>query len=90
MTAFINPLKPRSRGIPQKIAEIKGWVRTAFALEEGVAISLSELSCRDEGCPDVETVIGLLREGHPIEVHRLHMPLTEVSEADVRKLAAGG
>ncbi|MEH0070212.1 hypothetical protein V6L77_07525 [Pannonibacter sp. Pt2-lr] len=51
---------------------------------------MSELSCRDEGCPDVETVIGLLREGHPIEVLRLHMPLTEVNEADVLKLAAGG
>jgi hypothetical protein len=89
MTAFINPLKPRSRGIPQKIAEIKAWVRSAFVLDEDVAISLSELTCRDEGCPDVETVIGLLRQGHPIEVHRLHMPLTEVTEEDVLKLASG-
>lgn len=88
MTTFINPLKPRSRGIPQKIAQIKGWVRTAFALDEDVAISLSELSCRDEGCPDVETVIGLLRQGHPIEVHRLHMPLTEVTEEHLLKLAS--
>ncbi|NBN65097.1 nitrate reductase [Microvirga tunisiensis] len=84
---FSNPLAPRALAVPTRLREVKGWVRSHFALDEDTAISVSELACRDEGCPDIETVIGLLRAGQPGEVHRLHKPLLEISEADVAALA---
>ncbi|MFN4009005.1 MAG: nitrate reductase [Pannonibacter sp.] len=85
--SFVNPLAPRARAVPQKLREIKAWVRETFDLAEDTAVTVSELACRDEGCPDIETVIGLLTQGHPHELHRLHKPLVEVTRADVEALA---
>lgn len=84
---FNNPLAPKARAIPQKLREIKAWVRDLFELDDDTAVTVSELACRDEGCPDIETVIGLLTAGHPSEVHRLHKPLADVERDDVAALA---
>ena len=75
-------LAPR-RALPEKIRQIKGWVREAHALGEGVVISIAELACRDEGCPDIETVIGIMRPGERIETIRIHKPLAEVARDDI-------
>ncbi|MEM7094264.1 MAG: hypothetical protein AAF567_14775 [Actinomycetota bacterium] len=43
---------------------------------------VTELECSEPGCPPIETVIALLREGEQVQ-HKIHKPIAEVSEADV-------
>jgi hypothetical protein len=88
MNSLANPLAPR-RGLPGKTREIKAWVREVFELDTDVVVSLTELACRDEGCPDVETVIGIMRPGEQIRTIRIHRPIAEIAREDLREAADG-
>ena len=80
-----NPLAPRSRAVPERLQKIKAWTRSVHDLSDGVTISVAEIACRDEGCPDIETVIGIMRPGERIEMVRIHKPLAEVSIDDLKR-----
>lgn len=77
-----NPFAPR-RALPEKTRQIKAWVRALRGLDETVVVSVTELACRDEGCPDIETVIGIMRPGETIETVRVHRPVAEVTRDDL-------
>lgn len=83
MKQFNNPLAPRTNRITLKSKEIKAWVRTALDHPEGTSISVIELACRDEGCPDIETVIGVLEAGKPIQTIKIHLEMAEVTHKDI-------
>jgi hypothetical protein len=59
---------------------IKDWVRMHLRLPEEVVISVNEVACRDAGCPDVETVIGILRPEQPVQILRVERPIAYVTE----------
>jgi hypothetical protein len=82
MNRLANPFAPR-RALPEKTRQIKAWVRALCGLDETVVVSVTELACRDEGCPDVETVIGIMRPGETIETVRVHCPVAEVTRDDL-------
>ncbi|MGQ2906236.1 MAG: nitrate reductase [Neoaquamicrobium sediminum] len=82
MKLLNNPLAPR-RALPEKTRQIKAWVRDLYCLNDDVVVALSEIACRDEGCPDVETVIGIMRPGQKIESLRVHKALADVEHADL-------
>ena len=82
MTRSFNPLAPR-RALPEKTRQIKAWVRDLYGLDDTVGLSLTQLVCRDDGCPDIETVIGILRPGRRIETLRLHKAIDAVTESDI-------
>ena len=90
MTKFHNPLAPKTNRLQAKSAEIKGWVREIMYLPNDTPITIAELACRDEGCPDVETVIGVLKPGSPTETIRVHIPMKDVKKADVVAAASLG
>ncbi|WP_247642871.1 nitrate reductase [Roseibium sp. TrichSKD4] len=81
--SFVNPLAPR-RALPEKTRQIKEWTRALRGLDDQVVVAVSEIACRDEGCPDVETVIGIMRPGEKIETIRVHKPIAEVEQSDIR------
>lgn len=80
-----NPLAPRSRAVPERLQKIKDWTRSLYDLDGGATISVAEIACRDEGCPDIETVIGIMRPGQKIEMVRIHKPLADVSIEDLKR-----
>ncbi|MEO0911258.1 MAG: nitrate reductase [Pseudomonadota bacterium] len=84
---FNNPLAPKTNRLQAKSAEIKGWVREVMGLPDGTPITIAELACRDEGCPDVETVIGVLEPGIPIKTVRVHASMKDVQRSDVADAA---
>ena len=86
MKASANPLAPR-RGVPEKTRQIKAWVKEILELEHHVAVSVTELACRDEGCPDVETVVGVLRSGKPIQTLRVHLPISEITRESLVEIS---
>lgn len=83
MTAFVNPLAPRPRGLPAQAAQIKGWTRACLGLAEDVIVSVNQIACREPGCPDVETVIGVLRAGQAVLTAKINRPIIDVTERDV-------
>ena len=79
MNSFVNPLAPRSNRLQMKSAEIKVWARRLTGLPENTPVSVVELACRDKGCPDIETVIGLMEADKPIRTIRLHLAIADVT-----------
>lgn len=82
MNRLANPFAPR-RALPERTRQIKAWVREFHSLDEAVVISITELACREEGCPDIETVIGIMRPDEKIKTSRIHKAIAEVTREDV-------
>jgi hypothetical protein len=82
MMRHANPLAPRPSLI-EKTRQIKSWVREALELDEKVVVSVTELACRDAGCPDIETVIGIMRPGAKIKTLRIHKAIAEIVRQDI-------
>lgn len=83
MTLFNNPLAPKKNGLRAKSADIKGWVRELMDLSDETTLTVAELACREPGCPDIETVIGILEPDKPIRTVRIHAPMADVTKTDV-------
>lgn len=83
MIPFFNPLAPRSRTVPPSSSRIKDWVRAHIGWSEDMTISVNEIICRDQGCPDVETVIGIIVANMPTRSIRILKPIENVRETDV-------
>lgn len=83
MTGFDNPLAPKFGRLKNKSSEVKGWIRELMDLPEDTPVTVAELACRDDGCPDIETVIGVLEPDKPIVKIRVHSTMIEVTRADV-------
>ena len=62
---------------------IKTWTREALSLSDDTAVTVSEINCRDPGCPGVETVILVMIPGLPTRIIRIACPLGEVRLADL-------
>ncbi len=89
MIGFHNPLAPRTKGLHAKSAEVKRWVRQLLELPDDTAVTVAELACRDDGCPDIETVIGVLEPGKPIRTFRVHVALAETDYSTVATVLDG-
>ncbi|RWH90691.1 MAG: nitrate reductase [Mesorhizobium sp.] len=84
MNRLANPFAPR-RALPEKTRQIKAWVRELCKLDDAVVVSITELACGDEGCPDIETVIGIMRPSEKIETIRIHKEVAGISREDIFK-----
>lgn len=51
------------RSPPAHLAAIKQWTRDILGLAEDDIVTINELSCRDPGCPLLETIIAVFAEG---------------------------
>jgi len=87
MTRFNNPLAPKFTRLKSRSSEIKGWVRELMNLPADTPVTVAELTCRDDGCPDIETVIGVLEPDKPIVTVRVHTAMTDVTKAALAKAA---
>lgn len=87
MTKFTNPLAPRFGRLKAKSSQIKAWTRDLMNLPEDTPVTVAELACRDEGCPDIETVIGVLEPEKPIVTVRIHAAMVDVTRASVAEAA---
>ncbi|RWK63840.1 nitrate reductase [Mesorhizobium sp.] len=83
MNRLANPLAPRGFALPEKTSQIKVWIREARGLDDDVVVSVTELVCRKDGCPDIETVIGIMRPGEKTETIRLRKAIADVTSHDL-------
>ena len=63
--------------------------RTFLNLPDGVTVSVSELPCRDPGCPDVETVVAILAAGSKPRIARFHKPIPEIEQDELDEGLSG-
>jgi hypothetical protein len=50
------------RSSPEQLAAIKTWTRDILGLTENDVVTVNEFSCRDPGCPVLETVVAVFAE----------------------------
>ncbi|GJE69676.1 hypothetical protein [Methylorubrum podarium] len=79
--------RARSAGLAQAAARAKAVLRPALDLGEADALSVNEIACADPGCPDVETVVLVMRAGEPTRALRFRGPLDHLDEIAARALA---
>lgn len=69
------------------MARVRGWAEAMLVLPDDATVMVTELQCRDKGCPPLETVIAVLAPGE--HWHRtIHRPAAELSEGDVHAVLA--
>ena len=68
------------------ILKIKNWVRENFRLTGYESVLVTELQCHEKGCPPVETVIVILREGMEKEQYKFHKRMDEISFEDIKNI----
>ncbi|MGF1538676.1 MAG: hypothetical protein ACFB4J_19615 [Elainellaceae cyanobacterium] len=68
---------------PEKLQQLKAWAHEALELPEDVPISISQLQCREPGCPPVETVITVMSQLP--QTYNIHKAVDAVSQADVEQ-----
>lgn len=84
MTGARNPFaRKQASGYPAAIANLKREVHRLLDLPEAVVVSIAELACHEPGCPEIETVIGIMIEGRPPRIARIHKPIPEVANQDL-------
>lgn len=71
-------------GYPQAVQQLKLQMRKLLGLSDDVTISVSELTCREPGCPDVETVVAILRGGEKPIVARIHKSIPDVTVDELK------
>ncbi len=69
--------------------EIKAWVIEALALSEEATVMVTELACKEPGCPPIETVIAVLRGPGDTTQFKAHRAAGELDKDTVVALVSG-
>lgn len=65
---------------------IKVWTEAAFGLDDDAVVMVTELQCREPGCPPLETVIAVLARDGQRRLYKIFKPLAAVTLDDVASL----
>ncbi|MGK7908519.1 MAG: hypothetical protein AB4040_15030 [Synechococcus sp.] len=71
--------KPKSN--PATLQQLKTWVYDRLKLDPEVSISVSQLQCKEPGCPPIETVITILSQ--PAQHYKIHKALDDIEQVDL-------
>ena len=74
----------KSKANPEKVRAIKSWVYRLLSISPDVPISLSQLTCKEPGCPPIETTIAIMTK--PIQQYKIHKAIDEIDEVDICNL----
>lgn len=75
------------RMIPADQADrIKAWARGVFHLNDETTVMITELECREPGCPPIETVIAVLKGPGNTQQYKIHKIANEVGLSDLEAL----
>ncbi|MBE7201294.1 MAG: hypothetical protein INR70_26315 [Parafilimonas terrae] len=69
-------------------ARLKRELTEALDLGEADALAVNEIACADPGCPDMETIVLVMRAGAPTRALRIRRPLDAVDANDIAALVA--
>ena len=70
----------------EKIRNIKEALGSALSLPEETAVTVTELTCLEEGCAPIETVVALLQPNAPPRQHKIHKSTDTVDAEDLMQI----
>ena len=76
-----------ARPDPTAVSRVKAIFSEVFDLSDDVLLSVAELRCHEPHCPPIETVVTARIANGETKDWRVHKPISEVDEADVRALS---
>jgi len=79
-------LRARNAARSARIAAIKADLVARLGLAEADAVSVNEVACTEACCPDVETVVLVMRAGRPTRAYRIARGLEAVTDDDLAVL----
>lgn len=80
--------RARSADRAETAARLKQALVAALQLGENDALAVNEIACPDPGCPDMETVVLVMRAGAPTRALRIRRPMDSVDASDIAALVA--
>ncbi|MEL6063037.1 MULTISPECIES: hypothetical protein [unclassified Methylobacterium] len=88
--AFVSLKAWRARSAERAeiAARLKRDLVAALNLGETDTIAVNEIACPDPGCPDLETVVLVMRAGAPTRALRIRRPMEAVGPGDIDALIA--
>jgi hypothetical protein len=66
---------------PKQIQQIKSWVYRILEVDSGISLSISQLACKEPGCPPIETVIAVMST--PVKQYKIHKAVNDIDEIDI-------
>lgn len=75
---------------PDQTRRNKQWVSSLMGLSDQDTILLAEPAFRDGGCPDLETVIAVIRADRRRFMLRFPQAMSQLTEADMQYLSQRG
>ena len=66
------------------LQQLKTWIYDLLKLDPEVSISVSQLQCKEPGCPPIETAITILSQ--PAQQYKIHKALDDIELVDVIRL----
>lgn len=63
------------------LLRLKGWIRELIHIDQDIPISISQLQCREPGCPPLETSIAVLTQ--PPQRYKIHRAVNEIEYSDL-------
>ncbi|MEO0973904.1 MAG: hypothetical protein AAFX85_12495 [Pseudomonadota bacterium] len=82
-------INPSPRGVSRRHTRaIKSALRAVLDANDDTTVTVTELTCLEEGCAPVETVIALLRSGNPPQQHKLHKAASDVNAEDLGEVCS--
>lgn len=76
---LFSQAKPRVA--PEKVRQIKTWIRGLLEIDLEIPISINQLQCTEPDCPPVETVIVVMRS--PAKKYNIHKLIAEIELIDI-------
>lgn len=88
--AFVSLKAWRARSAERSAlaAALKRDIAAALGLEPADAVTVNEIACPDPGCPDLETIVLVMRVGEPTRALRIRRTMDAVTPEDLAVLAA--
>ena len=88
--AFVSLKAWRARSAERAeiAARLKRDLTLALALSADDALAVNEIACADPECPDMETIVLVMRAGQPTRALRVRRSMDAVEADDIAALAA--
>ena len=67
--------------------ELKARIERILELGADDVVTVSQIACFEPGCPDVETVILLMRVGQPTRALKLFGAMEDIADEELARLA---
>ncbi|MCJ2091230.1 MULTISPECIES: hypothetical protein [unclassified Methylobacterium] len=86
--AFVSLKAWRTRSAERAeiASRLKRDLIAALGLTEADALAVNEIACADPGCPDMETIVLVMRAGAPTRALRIRRPMDAVDAQDIADL----